>query len=121
MPDPKQIDLSLVQGSEKPFDIFLFDENDNPDDLTLVTDATFVVQRDINDPIGSALINIDTTVGGLSINKPLSKLTGVLSLAEAQALPVGTFIGQAGVKSSGQWFFTDPFNVIVRSTFGVTV
>lgn len=118
--EPTERELVLVQGSEKPFDIFLFDEHDNPDDLKLVTDATFVVMKDVNDNPANAVINISTTTGELTVDKTLSKLTGQLTPVQAQGLEVGKFIGQAGVFSDGEWYFTDPFNVRIRKTFGVT-
>lgn len=111
--------LTLLQGSVRPFDIVLYDGNDELEDLTGATDATFRVLADPEDA-SSPIIDIDTD-GDLAINISSSKLTGTLSQDDADDLAPGLYVGQVGIKISGSWLYTDPFHVRIKDSFAPTV
>jgi hypothetical protein len=104
----------------KPFDILLFDENDNAESLVGATDATFRVLKFIEDEAANAILDVDTA-SELAIDIVNSRLTVTMTTAQADALPVGTFVGQANIKISGKWFATDPFHVKVSKRFAPTL
>ena len=113
-------ELELLQGSVRPFNIELKDGADEPEVLTGATDATFRVLAD-PEVATSPIIDMDTTVGDLAIDIPNSKLTGTLSQSDADALTPGVYVGQAGIKISGSWLYTEPFHVRIKDSFAPTV
>ena len=112
--------LELIQGSVKPFDVFLFDEEDHAEDLSTATDATLRIMKYIEDEAANAILDVDTA-GELSIDAANSKLICAITTVQADALPVGRFVAQANVKFGGKWFTTDPFHVLVSKRFAPTI
>ena len=106
-------ELTVIQGSTKPFHIKIFNDNDLAEDLSTADKATFR----ITEYIGSAvdILLRDTGAANLVINKADSRLEVTLNITEAEGLSLGTFLGQAAVRfgSEDSWFYTDPFRVVI--------
>jgi len=103
-------DLELVAGSVKPFDIYLYDENDVKENLAAATRATFRVVAARGDT--TYIIDIDTGAE-VTIDSVNGRLVCQLTQVQADALEEGTYIGQATVEISSAWYYTDPFLVKV--------
>lgn len=108
--------LKLTKGSTKPFDIVFYDDNDVLAVLAGASAGTFIIKKSVN----GANILVRTTTGGtptLTLDIPNAKLIGALSQIEADALPVGTFIGMASVQFGSKWEDSDPFIVEIAPGF----
>lgn len=107
--------LELIKGSTKPFDVFLFDENEVKEDLSSADRAIIQVRKSIG---GDIVLSRDTTANNLTIDSANGKLVATLTGAEAAALSTGTFIASAKVRfgDDDSWQDTDPFQVIIRAS-----
>lgn len=103
--------MTLLSGSQKSFEIALFDDRDEPEDISGATAARFRVVADTGDVAGSTILDRSTSSSTLAINTSQSKLVGsFLSSADAN-LPAGRYVGQASLLIAGSWFHTDWFFV----------
>lgn len=108
--------LTLVKGSVKPFDVYLFNENDSPESLAGADEATFTVK---DGPSSAASILTRSRAGGtLTIDVANSKLTMTLSQGEADGLTPGEYIGDLAIRfGSGNWFHADLIRVRITPSF----
>jgi len=106
--------LELIQGSTKPFDVYIFDENEVAEDLSSADRAIVEIRKSMG---GDVVLSRDSSAGNVTIGT--GKLTCTLLAYEAAALDTGDFIGAAKVRFSDDdaWQDTDPF--IVRVLPGV--
>ena len=110
--------LEIVRGSTKPFDIFIFDENEVAEDLSAADRAVVEIRKSID---GEIVLARDTTASNLSINTSLKKLTATMLGYEAATLPIGDFIGSAKIRfgDNDSWQDTDPFIVRILPSSSV--
>lgn len=99
--------LEIVQGSVKPFEVLIKDENENPEDLSGAVSATLSIKEDIDQ--SATVLFRSTDAGNLTIDIPNSKLQATLLQAEADAFVPGDYIGGINVKIGTEWFPSDPF------------
>ena len=98
MADP----LELIRGSVAPVRIELRDAN-GPESVPASTRATLRVQDDA----GGTVLDLDTDGGGLvqSVTEP-HVYTATIDQATADALPLGTYVGQLNLEFAGGWIPT---------------
>lgn len=110
--------LVLIKGSTQPFDILLFDENGQPEILSVFDQATLVIREE---EAGSNLLLRRTADGNLSINASASKLTGTLTQVEADALTPkpGYFIADVALRNTAdqKWVHMDRIHVQILNSF----
>ncbi len=105
--------LTLIQGSVEPFDVEIVDENGAARSIAGADHASFAVRRDLADSTDLLLLRkVDTNI---VIDDTNMKLTCTMSQAQADALPVGVFVGQAAVRfgDDNNWKGTMPVRVNV--------
>jgi len=107
--------LELLLGSAGDFDVWLFDQNDAPEDLSDVDDAVFTV-RDGPSALEPLLELGDPDVVVVVAD---SKLVCTVSQAVADQLVAGLFVGDAALHfaSDDVWKHTDPVAVRIRATY----
>lgn len=108
--------LVLLKGSTKPFDIFIFNQDDQPEVLSAFDAATFSIREEESGP---DIVLLRTADVNLAIDTANAKLTGTLSQPQADALKVGPMVGDVALRetSSGKWFHLDRIRVRVLNGF----
>lgn len=111
--------LTMTKGSTKPIRLEFLDQNDGPEDLSSVDAATFVVRTHVG--AVTAVLERSIQAGDLSVSG--SALVATLSSAEADALPVGAYVGEAAVRfgDGDSWFMTEPITVDVVAAVATKV
>ena len=117
MADSSEV-LKLVKGSTQPFEIYVFDENDAPANLSVFDKATFSLREE---EAGSTLLLRRTEDANLTINTGASKLVATLSQAEADALKAGgILIADVAFRTPApdlKWVHLDRIKVKVLNSF----
>ncbi len=111
--------LLLIKGSTKPFDVFVFDQNDQPENLAVFDQATLVLRES---DAGANLLLRRTADGNLSINTTASKLTATLSQGEADGLKAGgELVAMVSLRETltQKWVDLDRIRVKVLNSFAV--
>lgn len=108
--------LVLIKGSTKPFDVLVFDQNDQPENLTVFDHATFTLR---DSETASNLLLRRTADGNLTINAGASKLTATLTQPEADALKTGDLVAMVSFRetATGKWVDLDRIRVRVLNSF----
>lgn len=108
--------LTLIKGSSKPFDIFIFDQRGAAENLAVFDQATLSLREEEG---GSTLLLRRTADVNLSINSSASKLTGTLLQADADSLKTGEMIIDVALRetSSSKWFHLDRIRARILNSF----
>ena len=109
--------LKLIKGSTQSFEVLVFDENDQPANLSVFDQATFALREEES---GSTLLLRSTQAGNLSINVGAAKLVATLTQVEADALkPGGTLIVDVALRVpvALTWVHLDRIKVKVLNSF----
>lgn len=114
--------LELTIGSTEPFEVPIIAADGQPADLSGADRASVTVLESIG--ATPAILQRDTVTGPtLSIDVAGSKLVATLSGAESDALPAGTYVGEAAVRfgDDDSWKFTERFYVRFRPAVAAKV
>lgn len=97
--------LKLTKGSVDPFTLAFPSDN-----LSGVTDYSFNISESHG---GTSILSL-TKAAGLALVGDI--ITASLSQGQADALPLGTWIGEVAIKDKGVWRHTRPFTVKIATT-----
>lgn len=109
--------LKLIKGSTQSFEFLVFDENDQPANLSTFDKATLALREEEG---GSTLLLRRTEDSNLSINVGAAKLVATLTQAEADALkPGGLLIADVALRVpvALTWVHLDRVKVKVLNSF----
>lgn len=103
-------ELLLVIESDKGFEVVFVDDEDELEDLTGATAASFVMRETLT---GSDLLVRRTDTATLTLDTANSKVVATaITPLERATLTAGVFLGFAAFKlASGKWYHAEPFRV----------
>ena len=107
--------LELIKGSAQSFRIAVRDQYGAAESLSGADKASFTLRDKVG---GTALLQLDTVAGGLSIDVASGELVATPTQGQADALSAGSFVAAAAVHytaGAGRWIDSDPFLVRVRT------
>lgn len=111
--------LELLLGSAGTFEVFLFDQNDEPEDLSAVDDAILTIKDGTSEGAEVLLeLKKSSSPTDIIVSTANSKLTCIVNQAEADALDDGLFPCDVALhfSPSNIWKHTDAFLVRIRRT-----
>lgn len=108
--------LLLIKGSTASFEIYLYDNLGNAEDISSAQAATFVVKE--YEEASTSVLTRATSAANLSIDTGNRKLVGTLTQGEADALVPGTYIGVASLRfGATNWVNCKRVTVVVQNSF----